>query len=219
MGAMPDRDRAAKHRTVTGPDLVGGRISLDFVNSEGGTRNGPPEWITTYGDLLTWAVHAGAIDADLADRLGKQAADRPDEAIRVAGRAVRLREALYRVFVAAMEGEEPAGEDLAVVDEELGAALARLRISPAGAKNGPWHWRFDGEEQLGRVLWPLVRDAADLLVSDDLARLGKCSGEDCTWLFVDQSRNHSRRWCDMAVCGNRSKARRYYERSKEQEAG
>lgn len=216
---MPDRDRATDQRAVAGPDLVGGRISLDFVNSEGGTRNGPPEWIATYGDLLAWSVHAGAIEADLADRLGKRAADAPEEAARIAERAVRLREALYRVFVAAMDGEEPAGEDLAIVDEELGAALSHLRIAPAGAPDGPWRWRFEGEEQLGRVLWPLVRDAADLLVSDELARLGECSGEDCAWLFVDQSRNHSRRWCDMAVCGNRSKARRYYERSKEQEAG
>jgi len=215
---MPDRDRATDHRAVPGPDLVGGRISLDFANSEGETRNGPPEWITTYGDLLRWAVHAGAIEADLADRLEARAADAPDEAARIAERAVQLREALYRVFVAAMESEEPAGNDLAIIDEELGAALAHLRIAPDGAPDGPWRWRFEGEEQLGRVLWPLARDAADLLSSDELARLGQCSGEDCTWLFVDRSRNHSRRWCDMAVCGNRSKARRYYERSKEQDA-
>lgn len=216
---MPDRDRSGDQRAVAGPDLVGGRISLDFVNSEGGTRNGPPEWITGYGDLLTWAVHAGVIEADLADRLETRAADAPEEAARIAERAVRLREALYRVFVTAMEGEEPAAEDLAVIDEELGRALAHLRISPAGTQDGPWRWRFEDDQQLGRVLWPLVRDAADLLVSDELARLGECSGEDCAWLFVDQSRNHSRRWCDMAVCGNRSKARRYYERSKAQEAG
>lgn len=199
----------------TGPDLVGGRISLDFVNSEGGTRNGPPEWITTYADLLGWAVHAEALEPGLAGRLGERAHGRPREADRVAGRAVRLRESLYRVFVAARDGVDPAGEDLAVVDEELGRALAHLRIAPAGGRDGRWRWRFDEDEELDRVLWPLVCDAAELLASDELARVGECCGEDCTWLFVDQSRNHSRRWCDMAVCGNRSKARRYYERSKE----
>lgn len=205
--------------TDTGPELVGGRMSLDFVNSEGGTRNGPPEWITTYADLLRWAVHAEVLDPGIAGRLNKLATERPREAERVAERAVRLREALYRVLVAAGGGDAPAAEDLAIFDEEIGRAFTHLRIAPADDRDAPWSWRFDQDEYLDRVLWPLVRDAADLLASDELARVGECSGEDCTWLFVDQSRNHSRRWCDMAVCGNRSKARRYYERTRERDRG
>ena len=70
-------------------------------------------------------------------------------------------------------------------------------------------------DALERVLWPVVRSAADLLTSPERGRVRRCGGANCDWLFMDNSRNHSRRWCDMGSCGNRAKARRYYARHKE----
>ena len=64
------------------------------------------------------------------------------------------------------------------------------------------------------MLWRLAVDASDLLTSTDLDRVRECSGDTCSWLFLDRSRNRSRRWCDMADCGNRAKARRHYSRLK-----
>ncbi len=78
-----------------------------------------------------------------------------------------------------------------------------------------WDWQDDPEPALDRVLWPIIRSAAQLLIADELSRLKLCDADDCGWLFVDGSRNRSRRWCDMSDCGNRAKARRYRERQRE----
>ena len=193
------------------PDLVGGRLSLDFVNSEGGVRNGPPEWIETYEDLLEWSTHAGGLNRSTVDGLRSAALADHAAARAAAQRALELREALYRLFTATLDGRAPDRDDQRVFTSELRGALSRLRPEPAEAA---WEWRFDEEGGLDRVIWPIVRDAADLLTSDELRRVKECAGPDCTWLFIDQSRNRSRRWCDMAVCGNRSKARRHYQRTK-----
>jgi predicted RNA-binding Zn ribbon-like protein len=64
------------------------------------------------------------------------------------------------------------------------------------------------------MLAPIVKSAADLLLSDMLDRVKQCEGDPCGWLFLDTSRNRSRRWCSMEDCGNRAKARRFYQRKK-----
>jgi predicted RNA-binding Zn ribbon-like protein len=63
-------------------------------------------------------------------------------------------------------------------------------------------------------LWILARSAADLLTSEQHAYVRQCASEECTWLFIDRSKNHSRRWCDMGDCGNREKARRLRARKR-----
>lgn len=201
--------------TKTFEDLprVGGRPSLDFVNTEGSRRNGPPEWLESYGDVVGWSASVGLMEAEEATDLLMEASAKPEEANRVFDRAIELREGLFRVLRSVREGREPAGGDLTVLDRELSAALVRLKLAPAG---NHFEWRFvGGERALDRVLWPIVRDAADLLSSDVLERIEECDGDNCTWLFVDTSRNHSRRWCKMGDCGNRAKARRYYQRHKQ----
>jgi predicted RNA-binding Zn ribbon-like protein len=65
------------------------------------------------------------------------------------------------------------------------------------------------------MLWPIVDAAADLLVRGEPERIKTCGSATCGWLFLDLSRNRSRRWCDMKDCGNRAKARRHYARRKE----
>lgn len=201
---------------MDGLSLIGGRPSLDFVNSEGGSRNGPPERLSEYADLARWCVHAGVVGEEVARRWLEQAGERPEEATGVHARALELREALYRLFAAAIEEVEPAAADLEVFHRELGEALARLRVVPTGDGYG---WRFvASQDRLDRPLWTLVRDAADLLGSDLLARVKECGGRDCVWLFLDESRNRSRRWCQMGVCGNRAKARRHYRRVKQGES-
>lgn len=190
--------------------LVGGRTALDFANSEGAERNGPPERIGSYGDLVAWSLRAGVIDAELGARLGEAACARPGEADRVFGRAIVLREALYRIFAALAAGRTAAEADRDVLDRELAEALPRRRLVPA---RGRFQWRFDTRgDPLDVPLWHVVEDAADLLSSDALDRVKECRGERCTWLFLDESRNRSRRWCDMGECGNRAKARRYRRR-------
>ncbi len=191
---------------------VGGRPSLDFINTEGGLRNGPPDWLESYADVVGWSASEGLLSVEEAMDLLAKASSESEAANEVFDRAIELREGLFRVFHSIRDDREPAERDLAVIDRELSSALARLKLTPSGNR---LEWRFVGGEcELDRVLWPIVRDAADVLSSDVIERVEECDGNSCTWLFVDTSRNHSRRWCKMGDCGNRAKARRYYQRHK-----
>jgi predicted RNA-binding Zn ribbon-like protein len=192
---------------------VSKRLSLDFINTEGEERNGPPDWLESYSDIVRWVTAEGLLTADQTADLLTEASERPRAADDVFDRAITLRESLFRILRSLRQGKEPVGGDLAILDRELSAAMANLKFIPSGDR---FEWRFGGGERaLDRVLWPIVRDAADLLSSGVLERVEECDGDNCTWLFVDTSRNHSRRWCKMGDCGNRAKARRYYQRHKQ----
>jgi predicted RNA-binding Zn ribbon-like protein len=154
----------------------------------------------------------GFLNDRQAEHLLEEARRRPTEAVAMHQRALVLREAIYRIFSAISAGC-PAGEDdLALLNDELSHGLARSRIVPS-QEGYAWDW-IGEEDALDRMLWPVVRDAADLLTSEDLLRVGQCADERCGWLFLDTSRNRSRRWCSMEDCGNRAKARRHYRRSR-----
>lgn len=188
---------------------------MSFLNSEGAERNEPPEWIASYEDLVWWSEYVGALESEAAGRLERRAKDRPAEARETMARAIDFREALYRVLSAAIRGERPAPDDERRLTAEIAAAHAHLRLRP---DEQGWDWSLDDRDELDSVLWPVALDAADLLTAGDFARVKECAGPTCAWMFLDQSRNRSRRWCDMAQCGNRSKARRYYERTRDREA-
>ena len=195
-------------------DLSGGQLALDFANTvEDRPAAQPDDRLRRYGDLVAWARQAGLLTDDRARALLRRGAARPAEAMAVLPRAVALREAIYRIFLAVGGGGEPAPADLAALNGALADALARARLVPAeGGAGFAWGWADD--DALDRMLWPVVRAAADLLVGEDLARTRVCSAHDCNWLFVDTSRNASRRWCNMQVCGNRAKARRFQQRKR-----
>ena len=190
--------------------LIGGRACLDFTNTV--ASHGPPpsgDRLASYPDLVAWALHAGLVDRAGAARLARAERADPLRAGRVLRRALRLREALYGLFRAAIEARNPRPLDLATLNHDLSQALAHLELVRT-AEGLALDWPRD-EVPLERVLWPVVRSAADLLASPgDLSRLRHCAGDDCDWLFLDQSRNRSRRWCDMRDCGNRAKVRRFY---------
>jgi predicted RNA-binding Zn ribbon-like protein len=173
-------------------ELVGGDIALDLANTVNGPRDGvlDDDFLRTPEDLAAWAVHAGVADA----------APPVDEAALTQVRA--LRAAIYAVFRAVAEGREPDPEALAVLAGQHAAAVARARLVPAADR---FALTWDGE-----VLGPLAAAAVDLLRHGPLDRLKLCDA--CPWLFLDTSRNHSRRWCSMNECGSRLKMRRYRAR-------
>lgn len=198
-------------------DLSGGRLCLDFVNTVSGSRARPTERLNGYQDLLSWGRQAGALADRDARHLEQAARRRPADAARVLADAVGFREVLYRVFSAVVSLRPPDPRDVDALNGMLSHALARQRVErkPGGFA---WGWAEDADA-LDRMLWPVARSAADLLVSPDLKRVRQCAGANCDWLFMDMSRNRSRRWCDMKGCGNRAKARRYYERHRARAAG
>ncbi|HEX5502477.1 MAG TPA: ABATE domain-containing protein [Thermomicrobiales bacterium] len=200
--------------TAATPDPPGVGLCLDFANTvspHGGADVN--EHLHAYADLLAWGRRAGVLTAEGERGLAAVAARRPAEAAAVLVGAIALREAIYRVFSAVAGGRAPAGADLATLNDALARASAHLRVVPAA---GGFAWAWAGaDDALDRVLWPVARSAADLLTSARLDRVRECAGEDCNWLFLDLSRNRSRRWCDMKECGNRAKARRHYRRKVE----
>ena len=189
--------------------LDGSALCLDFVNTLGDRPRGRHERLRTYDDLLRWSAAAGVVGRAELPARRRRAARAPRETHAAFSRALKLREALYRVFAARVEGRAPAASDLDVLNEALRRALPRQRLVPA---KGGLGWRWEEDDELDYPLWPIARSAADLLVSPDASLVQECASDACSWMFLDRSPGRRRRWCDMKVCGNRAKARRFYQR-------
>lgn len=190
-------------------ELTAGELCLDFANTvDARPTEARRELLAEYDDLIRWSVQAGIITAQTAKRLRKKAPQHRRQASTALRRARLLREAIFEVFNASAQGVSPAISALDTLNEHVAAAFSRLRI---GRSEGSfqWEWEWEEEDALDRMLWPVARSAAELLTSDRLKRVRVCSAAECDWLFLDQSKNSSRRWCDMTVCGNRAKARRF----------
>jgi predicted RNA-binding Zn ribbon-like protein len=189
-------------------ESLGGHPVIDFVNTvswrlEPGRRR---DELTTFGVLLAWTEHAGLLQASDARRLTVQAA-RDGKAAEHTLDAVRaLREQLYRVLV------EPAGShesELDALQHTFVAALSRADLTlPL-----PLQWR-PRVEQPNDLLWLIALAAIELLWSPDARQVRQCAGAGCGWLFVDHSRNQSRRWCSSSACGNRYRVKSHYARRK-----
>lgn len=192
-------------------ELSAGVTCLDFANTLGDRPAGRNDNLRSYRDLVAWGVQAGTLRADTGRRLEGLARERPEAARRVLRAAIALRETIYRVFAAVAAGGEPAVDDLSRLNRAVGRAMSRLRLAPAAHGSFQWRW-LGGEAALDSMLWQVASSAAELLVSTDRARVRECDGEGCSWLFLDRSPRGNRRWCDMASCGNRAKARRHYHR-------
>ncbi len=196
-------------------DPVGGNLALDLANTASHDPNSEPqEKLHTYEDLVVWGERTGVLDANGADALRGEAGRRPAAADTVLVRVLDLREAIYRIFSAVVQGGDAQDEDI----EALGAVLDESALHRRLARTAEgWGWRWEvGDEPLAQLLWPTAHAAAELLTEGDLTRVKECGNDDCTWLFVDMSKNKSRRWCDMKDCGNRAKARRHYRRKRTQ---
>ncbi len=167
-----------------------------------------------YPGLVEAFRRMGLIDGERAGQLLEQARAAPFRASEALAEARILARVMQRIFAALAGGVAPAAADIAFLNGSLGGALAHLALAPRSG-DGPrfgWAWRGDGGDQPGAILWPLLRDAAELLVTEDPARIRRCQGAGCERLFLDTSKAARRRWCRMQTCGNRAKARRHAER-------
>ena len=195
--------------------LVAANLCLDFINTldDRGDPEREQELLTSYTDLLAFLRQSRALPEALLRRLAHRVEGSPSA--KILDRARRFREVLYRIFAAVLEKHNPPAPDLDEISSEWRRVSRHFRLR-RGTNGFEWQWNEENEsETVGdRVLWPIVRSAVDLLTSSDLDRVRACEAETCRWLFLDTSRNHSRRWCDMKVCGNRSKVRRFYERQR-----
>lgn len=197
--------------------LDGGHVALEFVNTLGGTHEDGPqphdEHLRTYGDLLAWSVRVGTLSSPAADRLARTAASHPREATRALAEAIELRERAYAVLRSVADGRPPPERDLARLLEDERDALRHAQLAPGGAA---FSWRWEEEDDLRLPVWPLAHAAVELLTEGPLDRMKLC--DRCRWLFLDRSKNRSRRWCSMEECGLSVKKRRYVERRRARSA-
>jgi predicted RNA-binding Zn ribbon-like protein len=194
-------------------EMVGGRTCLDFVNTASQRRLGPfSDKIGSYEDLLNWAVQGEELTETEAAHLRAKAAASPEAAEAVVKRARALREAMYRVFTTRSAGGVLPNDDLQLISEENARAAVNRVLTPVGFGSCTFEWRT--YDELDRPLWPVAVSAVTLAASADAERVKECGGDNCNWLFLDTSKNRSRRWCDMKECGNREKARRHYHRTR-----
>jgi predicted RNA-binding Zn ribbon-like protein len=193
-------------------DLSGGHPALDLVNSLDNRfrDDGPNENLVCYSDLLRFLGDSGLLDARQIRLLTKSA---NEEAAEQALHAVKeLREATAAVFYAAMEEKTPADADVRTLERHfLDARRHRQLAWDTEHAHMRWHWdRVEADPDF--PVWLLAQSVSDLLLSDHAARVRTCAVDTCRWLFLDTSKNHTRRWCNMKVCGNRMKARRFQAR-------
>jgi predicted RNA-binding Zn ribbon-like protein len=192
-------------------EWLGGDPALDFHNTASWRPDGAAEErLRTYADLVAWGRGAGLVARP--ESLLAAARRRPAEAKRALAGALALRRDLHGIFTAVAQGRDPEPGALGGLNRLLSGVLGRLTVArrPKG-----FDWAWSVTSALDQLLGPIAWSAARLLASDEAARVGRCANPSCGWLFVDRSRRHNRRWCDMGECGSRAKARRYYARKRE----
>jgi predicted RNA-binding Zn ribbon-like protein len=166
------------------------------------------ELLPAYGDLLRLVTQLRLLTPEQARRLGRTVGAK--DAQRVLSSAIELREALASFLYGRIDGSQPQAAQVKTLEKHFHAAALHRRLSPA---DGQLVWTWSGVEQRAEIpLWKLAQAASELLVSSDVERVKDCGDPTCRWLFLDTSKNHTRRWCDMKTCGNRMKARRHQAR-------
>jgi predicted RNA-binding Zn ribbon-like protein len=191
-------------------DLVGGDPALDFANTVSGWGTDYEDWLSDYAGLAQWAQLAGLIGAEEHKQAARMAAANPAAAERVYAEMAELRLAFIRTIHATIGRRNATGSDLATIDRwvKTSAVAFELRQS-AGAFHSEWGASVSALEK------PLLSAGAAIgrfLFEAEFEKLKLCALPTCGWLFIDVSKNGRRRWCDMSVCGNLAKARRFQAR-------
>jgi predicted RNA-binding Zn ribbon-like protein len=193
----------------------GNWLCLDFTHTLQDRNNSDRnELLHGYSDLLAWGLYTSILKEEEAQQLLHIAEHHPQVASNILHNTVNVREAIYRIFYTITEDSMPPQDDMDLLNTLLARAMSHACIVSEGDRFS-WEWSSHSDaEKLECICWLVVRSAADLLTSDKLRGVRACAAEDCRWLFLDITKNHSRRWCDMETCGNQAKARRHYSRKK-----
>ncbi len=200
---------AISRRAAT--ELLRENVCLDFINPVVADSESD-YFFSSYEHLIDWGVAAGTVSQAQADALLAAVAARAAATQRMFQYARRVRVTLDAALRAAAtdQGVKPHVADL---NDAMNAGVAHRRLAVHGQRLA-WEWPFEAD--LGSIFWPVIPAAIDLLMSAELAHLKVCGG--CGWLFLDSSKNHSRRWCRMSDCGNVAKVRSHRQRGKDQES-
>ena len=200
-------------------------LCLELLKTRGWeSRDREDDMLDSPERFLAWVRKQGLLTSAEARLLGSVAREPAAWFLDLVGNVRELRELLHAMFRRVADGGLPGRSEFEALEGTLAASGQRLTLTTANGEVS-WRWNGRGDSPLtdlptddlpttttGRLIGAVTRSAADLLTSGELERVKVCDAHDCGWFFVDVSRNRSRRWCDMAGCGNRDKARRYRER-------
>ncbi|HZW94643.1 MAG TPA: ABATE domain-containing protein [Candidatus Eremiobacteraceae bacterium] len=201
-------------------EFLGEALCLDFLNTLHDTEaEDPEEELSSDADLAAWAAQAGILSVSEAGRL-QAGALRNYVHLKLLGKkraslredARALREGLRQMLQRAARDGKVAPRDVETLNLLLKRFPAAARIERS---NGDWTMSW--ESQAGgaeKIFYAIVKSAAELVATGRWRAVRECASDTCTWIFLDTSKNHSRRWCEMARCGNREKVQRFRARSR-----
>jgi predicted RNA-binding Zn ribbon-like protein len=197
--------------------FVGDAAALDFLNSIATPTDAPIDWLADGEGLLSWLAQAQLVPSQALEAMRTQAL--PGELDKVADQARSLRE-WFRGFVKKHEGRPLTAKALGQL-EPLNRLLGRAElfsqiVRPPATTSTPLvlksmrRWRSPEA-----LLLPIAEALAQFVCEEDFSNVKSCEGVACTLLFADHTRAHARRWCSMAICGNRAKQAAHRHRLKE----
>lgn len=192
------------------PAFIAGRLWLDFVNTDDARRGQRVDVIATFPAFVEWLVAAQVVDAERATVLRRRAVEQPSGASAALVEAHRIRNLLRQLADARRDARGALSLEQIVdeINRVLGRSVGTRRVEATGAGAFARSFAPVGDAFGGLVI-PIVESAVDSLVRGELARVRKCADRRCPRVFADDTKSHTRRWCEMQTCGNRAKARRH----------
>jgi predicted RNA-binding Zn ribbon-like protein len=198
-------------------DFIGGDAAIDFVNTVTGRDQTPRDWLDGYPRLVEWAEKAALLPETALRALTSRARRGPAAAAAALARAKSLREAAFAVLSGLAAGRAPPAAALDRVREHW---IEGVRAHELRARDGRVTRALRGDAtDLDLIASMVAYRLVELVLPLPAERLRICVGPNCSWLFIDRSKAGRRRWCDMTVCGNAAKSRRFYARTRTRKRG
>jgi predicted RNA-binding Zn ribbon-like protein len=192
-------------------EIVAGHLALDFANTVDDPYGpGRVDYLASYPLTLIWSSRVGLLTDERAERLDQIATQRPEAAAAALESIHRLRGIIATTFTDLITEPESAERHWTALRPYVVEATTRVEL---GRSATAFQLTWPDTDDLDAIIWPLAHSAFDLLRSPQLRRLKRCVA--CPWLFLDGSKNSSRRWCTMNICGTDEKIRRYVSRRAE----
>ncbi|WP_258589579.1 CGNR zinc finger domain-containing protein [Mesorhizobium sp. AR02] len=191
-------------------------LAIRFVNMAAWRlRSEVEERLSSPTELLAWLQSNGVLSKEQFGSLRLVWKQDVDLARLVHGSAIALREVIYNLLSARIDGKAPAEADVAIFNNILASHIHSASIA---WRAGAYGWNVPSPHAAdSSLLMPIALSAAELLTGIRANKVRQCQDDrGCGWLFVDESRSQNRRWCSMGDCGNRAKAHRHYQRVKKQ---
>jgi predicted RNA-binding Zn ribbon-like protein len=189
-------------------------LCLDYANTRSWRGSAAPtERLHDISDLLGWIERSAGVPPRALRQIRTWAREHPGMAVTLFDRAIGTRETIYRIFSTLADGDAVRDQNFAVLRDAIADAPARRELVRSESQ---YAWRIEGLGPLvAHLLAPVLWSAGDLMLNLGRRRVRRCANEKCLWLFLDESKSGTRRWCDMASCGNRAKAHRHYLKVKQ----